>query len=348
MTRRRASTRRRVLKKGALLGATLPATAGLVSGATSTEIDSCTTITEPGRYYLTADIGPGSDDVCIDIQASNVTLEGQGHEIVGPDSPTGSEIGVRIHNPASRVGNVTVKNIVVSGWPDGIQLRDAERCRVADSTAIENGVGVFLSQAEARITSNDLLKNTDGIFLRDGSQAQIHRNTATSNTTGINLFDSTAEISRNVGKANTYAGIFLSACSNNRVTNNVVQDNGVGIFVTNGARNNDLVKNVASDNDGHGIFVEDVSLPNEPGTGANRIGNNRANGNGEDGISLRGGGDNRLVRNVAKENGDDGIELFDSSDNVLIANVACDNSDEQIVIGGDSTGNHLRANDTEC
>ena len=50
-------------------------------GAEPTRIDGCTTISEPGRYVLTADLLDRDASTCIGVRSSDVVLDGAGHQI---------------------------------------------------------------------------------------------------------------------------------------------------------------------------------------------------------------------------------------------------------------------------
>ena len=124
--------------------AVLPAAVAGQDRTEAIEIDSCTTITEPGRYELTADVGLGETnetrDACIEIRTGDVTLLGHGH-VVGPGTtgPYANSIvaGTGTDTPRS---NVTVRDVVVtaavlfSGTP-GATVRNV----TARETAIRVG-----------------------------------------------------------------------------------------------------------------------------------------------------------------------------------------------------------------
>jgi hypothetical protein len=68
-------------------------------------ITGCLELSVPGEYNLTQDI-PSFSDVCFNITASNVTLDGMGHEVVGNRSLTFPRTFI-----GSAVSNLTVRNL---------------------------------------------------------------------------------------------------------------------------------------------------------------------------------------------------------------------------------------------
>lgn len=85
-------------------------------------IDSCTEITEPGRYVLTENITDSTADRCIIISGAggnDVILDGAGHHLDGVDKfPS---IGISVGEFAAGGGeNVTIQNLTITDWGDGI------------------------------------------------------------------------------------------------------------------------------------------------------------------------------------------------------------------------------------
>jgi hypothetical protein len=76
------------------------------------QIWSPTTIITPGTWTLQNDIVT-SVNPCITIQASDVVFDGMGYRI--DSSAVGSGTGILVQG-----SNVTVKNVTVSDWYDGI------------------------------------------------------------------------------------------------------------------------------------------------------------------------------------------------------------------------------------
>lgn len=138
-----------------LATATVPLSAGMVSGLPSatvsmagqtdsgttstasqnaTVVDSCRVITEPGRYELTTDLE--SNSTCISIAASNVTFDGNGHTISAAGTP--SEPGL-----VTGQENVTVTNVSLVGWNQGIHLEQTRNVTIKNSRFDNSSLDAF-------------------------------------------------------------------------------------------------------------------------------------------------------------------------------------------------------------
>lgn len=191
----------------------------LLAGGANAEtlISSCTTISEPGEYRLTADIINNTYGSCINITTSDVIFDGAGHMI---DSVVPSHLiifdgesgGILVYNKTNVLTNVTIKNLKVTDWTNGINF----------------------------IYSNGKIEN----------------NTASSNLIGINLKNSTnSNLDNNSLCFNDYDGLWLIESSNNTITNNTISfNNQCGLFLQ-GSSNNILTDNVANSNLNDGIQV---------------------------------------------------------------------------------------------
>jgi len=81
-------------------------------------ITNCTTINEPGEYYLVSDIS-FSGGSCIVIKNSGIILNGMGHRLVGP----GKESGIAIYFPDSvGTNNNEIYNLTIENAQYGIKM----------------------------------------------------------------------------------------------------------------------------------------------------------------------------------------------------------------------------------
>lgn len=121
-----------------LLGATGAA-------ASPTPISSCTALTKPGSYVLQQDVF-AAQGFCISIDASFVTLDLDGHVIVGPG---GGVLGPGISNMlVGGVRGTVIRNGAVTGFNSGIQ---ADRATIEKMRVFDNGnVGILASASIVR------------------------------------------------------------------------------------------------------------------------------------------------------------------------------------------------------
>ncbi len=102
----------------AVLAFLLPA----AGAGAANQINSCTTVSSPGDYILTASIINSGASSCINITSSDVLLDGSGFTIGGVISEIQTG-GVYVYNPTTALTNVTVRNLKVTDWYYGYLLQ---------------------------------------------------------------------------------------------------------------------------------------------------------------------------------------------------------------------------------
>ncbi|KAB1190509.1 copper-binding protein [Haloferax sp. MBLA0076] len=301
-------------------------------------IDSCTTITEPGRYALTADITESEADTCIRIQTRGVHLDGRGHRVDGVGEF--GTAGVVVRSTDDRpVENVSVRNVTVTDWDDGIRYIGVVDGAVVSTTTENNRVGLSLLDAyDTRVANNVAHENRlRGISLFESSANNtIVNNTATDNALfGIHLVEGGVRNNTLVGNtaSNNEFGIVLIDAHDNTLAENTVRGNRIAGIWLSAARDNQLSRNTVS-NRFYGIFLADRSAKN--GVSDNEVVSNTV------GIRLRSSDRNRIVNNSVRSSSDNAILLISSDDNVVTGNVGSDNT--RGVTLTRSTGNSVENN----
>ncbi len=130
-----------------------------------------TTITESGSYVLLRDIAIGEPGTAIVIAADNVSLNLNGHALVGPGNKQGVGIGIE------GVSGVSVHNGTIAGFGTGVRIANAHDVR-AESLQIrgEDGggpppgeVGVLVLNSRAVVLRDNTISRTFlGVFVRGG------------------------------------------------------------------------------------------------------------------------------------------------------------------------------------
>jgi parallel beta-helix repeat protein len=117
------------------------------------QIWSPTTIITPGTWTLQNDIVT-SVNPCITIQASDVVFDGMGYRI--DSSAVGSGTGILVQG-----SNVTVKNVTVSDWYDGIYYQDAPNGIITNTTVSSiSQSGIVIQSTNLTITGNRVTGNS--------------------------------------------------------------------------------------------------------------------------------------------------------------------------------------------
>jgi|GEM_PF-1594967 len=147
-------------------------------------ITSCTEIATPGSYRLAANVsGSGT---CIEITASDVTLDGQGHRVAGTD-PTGGQTGIHANGSDGGLSNVTVTDVVLQGWHensgDGTAVRytDVDDGSLTDLDIAGGDHAVHLVESDGTDLHDSTVSNT-----ADGQRAAVHIESNSDRTDVVN------------------------------------------------------------------------------------------------------------------------------------------------------------------
>jgi parallel beta-helix repeat protein len=253
-----------------------------------TPVSECRTLGAPGAYALAADIAV-VDTTCIEITASNVTLDFAGNTL----SCTGSGFA-----GSCQVPEFASRGISVASELTGITLKGPGRI-----TGFDNGVVVDGSNAHVKgltiagppCDPIDCPRPTsNGILILGASGANLSANSVRGYLYGLRLIEVQCPgagpgcvVNGNTVRDNTHWGILVDESSGYTITRNVVASNGTtaffeefhagGIAMGNGGDGTTIVGNTASNNVGWGIGLA-------PATTGNIIVNNTARGNQAGGV----------------------------------------------------------------
>jgi len=260
-------------------------------------ITSCREIDTPGRYVLGTDLANSSARVCINVTASDVIVDGDGHTIAGQSAfPS---YGVLAHSDAGRLDNVTVRDLRVADWASGVAYRNVSGGRIAGVEAIRNYDGIaFLRTDDVSVADGRLVDNAFGVDLLSSSGVSVRNTTARDGEYGIRLRSTdSSRLAGNDLRRNVVAGVALSRSVDNLLRNNTAGANAVGIGLADASRANVLIDNRVTGNAREGIDVASGSDGNE--LEGNSLVDNRK------GIRLSGVTGTRLLDTVARNNSRD-------------------------------------------
>lgn len=222
------------------------------------------------EYDITSCAGAG-----LILNASNVTLDCNGHLISGPYATT-TDMGVEIL-PGNY--NITVKNCTVAGYTDSVGIgglglnSDDGDINIISNTLYDVDSGIKLQASSAGsnnyiITNNLILNTTDvnisgaGIYVRNSGNLYIDSNTVyDSEGAGIDVSPSVGTFSNNVVNNSGYVGILLATTSNSVIQGNNVSYSrhgtyGFGLLVTHAETENiniNITENNLINNDQQGL-----------------------------------------------------------------------------------------------
>jgi parallel beta-helix repeat protein len=203
----------------------------IVGGAQSQTINSCTTINASGEYVLNQDILNSSNNVCIDITASNVIFNGAGHVIDGSGaSPNGTK-GIIV----TGFNNVTVENTILTNWEFDILYYGVNAGNIIGNNVSLANYSIYLeSSANNLVKSNNVnSNNVYGIWIGKGQNSSMvnSSNLLVENTITRNAF-----------------GVYIDTVGNNTLNNNLVLNNGIGVYSTSSPSNTIDDNNISNNN----------------------------------------------------------------------------------------------------
>ena len=254
----------------------------------------------------------------ISVNADNVTIDMDGHALVGPGASSGSGI-----HQASTNKNLTVLNGKAVDWRGnynaGFYLI-GEGNRLSGLQASTNHYGIFVHSGNTIENCTAQGNGFFGIYASSGNRLQ---NCAAQGNGDDGIYAELGNTLENcAARDNGAYGIYAS--SGNTLENCAVRDNGSsGIVAGSG---NTLENCAARDNGEDGIYA----------SSGNTLENCAARDNGEDGIYAYSG--NTLQNCAAQNNTGDGI--YCHNDNNILNN-ACDSNGSS----GDGAGIHVGSSD---
>jgi parallel beta-helix repeat protein len=180
-------------------------------------------------YTFTGNISEES----IVVQRNSIVLDGAGYVLQG----SGPGDGVNISGPQ----DVTVRNMTITGFSNGIELNGSSGDMISGNTLMNNSADIILysSSDYNLISENDVESNiNDGIYLLDSSNNTVCGNIVTNGSWGIALDSSNCNsVSENIVTANKFMGIYLGFSSYNSIFKNNITNNFDGFWLVSASSN---------------------------------------------------------------------------------------------------------------
>ncbi|MFB6233364.1 MAG: right-handed parallel beta-helix repeat-containing protein [Haloarculaceae archaeon] len=338
--------------------------------AAGTDVSGCTTIDSAGTYNLTTDVTNDSASTCINITTNDVILDGEGHVLDGSDTDS-SSYGVEVAGVSS---NVTVRDVNVTRWDDGVHLRStASQVTVTNSIAHDNGnSGIYVDGDSNTLTENTVnqtdsggpFSSTWGIYL-SSSDSTVSNNTVTNNDGfGIELDDGSDDnmLTGNNASSNSNDGIIVDSSDDNTLTDTVLNSNTNGLALNDNDGSlatddslNTTIRNITVDSNSiTGIYLalaDNTTLRNatvtangdhglEIGVANTTVTNSTVSSNTNNGIHVT--FKNNTLRDLTlTSNGKDGLRLLTANNNTVQDVNASDNTNNGTTLRG-ANDNTLR------
>ena len=217
-------------------------------------------ITQPGSYYLSANLNGSSGKAGVRVDTGDVTIDlngfslqggsfsGDGVEIIGGSKnvrvTNGSVRGWNVGIRSNSIGNHTFDHLRLSGNRGAGLVAGGTGNIISNCVANANtGVGLQLGD-NGMITESTATANSGGGIV-SGSGSRVIRCTAANNAAHGIRVSSRCLVLENNSRENTVNGIFVDG-SDNRIEGNTCSGNGNGFRIT--GTSNLIIKNSASTN----------------------------------------------------------------------------------------------------
>lgn len=301
---------------------------GPVAGQSGTDadgaIDACTVVDEPGTYDLDGDVQANGSASCIEIQSSDVVLDGNGYAVEGPspsadDADGSSTAGILVDGDATEsYENVTVEDVTVSGFDAGVQAGtagsgDDTEVAVVDVTVADAGRGVLLRGGNATLSAVTVEDSDGGVYADGTGAVEAFDLDLRNNGYGISAAETgpfyveTSTVENNDGNGvEVGPGVSMDTYAVD-VTNN----GGVGVTATGQDTSVTTSDGAVSENDEAGVRLDDGAV--------GELSDTDVSGNGGDGVRTSEDAEVMLYGVTASDN--DGWELDARDGNAYARNL---------------------------
>jgi hypothetical protein len=191
-------------------------------------------VSTPGLHTLDRDLT--SDHIGVMITSSDVVFDGMGHSITGTganDSMGVYATGISNRTSNTIITNVTVRNVTVRHWEDGILIGGVSGSVVEDVVAEQNRNGLLQASSSGPTTGSSIRdsvfrENTDSglAFIYPAQDIEVERCSITGNGAGVSGFMVSGEIADCDISGNVGDGLSSSDGSFAVVRNCTVSANG--------------------------------------------------------------------------------------------------------------------------
>jgi parallel beta-helix repeat protein len=291
----------------------------------SIQLSGCGVLNETGKtYILTKNLAVNGS--CLNITASSITLDLNGHKVEGDDTYPGYSYGIFTNQ-----NFITIKNGTISNFSRAIYLVGSSNNLIIDSRIISNEAGVWLESGSNNNRLEKLKTNSNeggfgyGIIVSDSSNNTIINSESNYNGYGLYMiFGADNQIISFNANNNSLNGLNIAASSRNYFTQINATSNRYGGIFCYGCSNNSFTKITISNSSIGGVWIELSSN--------NILEEMDINNNTYWGIYMRNSRNNKIMNSKIYSNGialyepSGGIIAYKSSDNTLENNIITGNT----------------------
>ena len=277
-------------------------------------------------YTLGGSITSSTDG--IRIERDNMRLDGAGYTVSGT-GVVGGPIGILLYGRR----NVTIMNIVVRAFNDGISLSVSSDCKILGNNITDNmNTGIQIAESlNNTLANNRMANNSHNFYITWWSLAGYANYVDASNTVDgkpvyywidesekavpydagyVALINCTRITLQNSDLRKNGQGALLVSTTNSTITENKIESNFVGIWLDSSSNNNTIGQNNPAKN-GFGIWVGNSSK--------NAIDENTVTESIDRAIVLSGSNGNTVMQNTLSDS-DFGLDVEGSDYNIIRGN----------------------------
>jgi parallel beta-helix repeat protein len=262
-------------------------------------------------YTLIGNLTSDADGIVI--ERNNMTLDGAGFSLQGPEVEMGVDRGVDL----SYRSNITIKNVKINGFSRGFFLNYSYSNTVSGNNVTNCYYGVIISSSSSNyIFGNNMVGNCEGTVIYKGVDIDVVFSSSNNTISENNITNGYYSGHTRYG----YAGVYISGCSSNNVSGNNITNNDYGVDLVASSNNNTVFRNNVASNDRYGVILWFSRY--------NAISGNSMTANYNASIALEASSNNSISGNSVTDSGC-GIDLeaysTGSSNNRIYENNVADN-----------------------
>ncbi|MGD2066976.1 MAG: right-handed parallel beta-helix repeat-containing protein, partial [Candidatus Bathyarchaeota archaeon] len=245
-------------------------------------------------YRFIEDVNSGDSPYGISIERDNIVVDGAGYTLQGNFNTCQPNSGVSIYGVHIRASHITLRNLNIENYRDGIQQYSVSNNHFADNSITYCNIGIFFSSSPNNMLRSNKLEN-------NGQHLKIS-------------VDNLAEYNNDIDQSNTVDGKPIIYWL--RKSDSIIPPAAGLVFLINCTKM--TIKNLHLSSSGQNILLDSTTN--------STIQHNTLLGNGKyAGIHLRNSNNIQIIGNTIK-NQSEGIHLHDSSNNHINQNQILNNA----------------------